>query len=246
MRRFRKGCSRHLRNSARLILGATAIMTFAPLFCIKNTQAVQMNFNSQQIVRKMERLEKSETTTLPEPTVLIVFQDESEQYPFSGHGTTLDQWSNVPEWDIPQEFKDTGGCLPESVRVYLYNLCLEKKLSYPLMLALIEAESGYKWDSSSHDGTCKGYCMIADKWHYDRMERLGVNDIYNPYQNISVSVDYIVELFEKYQEVHQVLMCYNCGESRAKEMWSDGIADTSYSRKIVRREAEISQEIYGY
>lgn len=247
MIRFREKSNRVAKRIAIAILIATVVISILPVALCKETECeiAEVQKATVETVGLDVRDSEVPEQELSEIQIMMVFADESEQYPFAGHETTLEQWQDVPEWDIPQEFKDTGGCLPESVRAYLYNLCLEKHLSYPLMLALIEAESSYQWDSSSPDGTCKGYCMISDRWHQDRMERLGVTDIYNPYSNIATSVDYIIELFGKYREVHTVLMCHNCGESSAMELIADGNCSSAYSRKIVEREAEISLEIYG-
>lgn len=254
LRHFRSKSELFRQRAARIILSGivTASATTVILVAVQPDQKIQQ----QEVVIIQEavgspRKDEAQKTVYQkseeqEVDIIVTFADESNQYPFAGYEITLQEWNDTPEWDIPQEFKDTGGCMPEAVRVYLHTLCKEKHISYPLMLALIEAESGYQWDNSSPDGSCKGYCMISDKWHQERMQRLGVTDIYNPYQNIAVSVDYLIELFEKYGEVHEVLMCYNCGESRAKEMWQDGIESTSYSRKIVEREAELSSEIYEY
>lgn len=87
--------------------------------------------------------------------------------------------------------------------------------------------------------------QVMQKWHEERMEKLGVTDLSIPEENITVGIDFLVELFEKYGEVEMVLMAYNMGESRAKELWADGIYSSKYSRYIVEREAEISLEIYG-
>lgn len=177
--------------------------------------------------------------------VIIRFPDESTEEPFSSRTTYLEEYKNTPEWNIPDEYRQTGGCLPESVQVYLYNLCEEKSISYPLMLALIEAESGYRYNAESPDGKCVGYCMINEEWHSDRMERLGVADPLDPYGNIAVAVDYLTELFGRYEDVNFVLMCYNFGPTRANELLEEGKSSSEYSRGIVQREQEISAEIYG-
>lgn len=236
---------KRLRIAARIalgmIIGSLIILTIIlKVEARRDTKDAEMAESSQE-----HEPEQNHAPPVEEIEVLIVFSDESETEPFAGHGTTLEEWSGLPEWDIPEEYKQTGGCLPESVRTYLYNLCEEKSISYPLMLALIEAESSYQWDAESPDGSCKGYCMIAEKWHQERMERLGVTDIYDPYGNIAVSVDLVEELFHKYGDVNIVLMCYNCGETRTAELLAEGITSTSYSRKIIAREAEISLEMYG-
>lgn len=237
---------KRLRIAARVVLGAIlgSILILSTVLTLDAKKSNQEAMTLQESTSGNE-CEDNHAPPIEEIEVLIVFADESEAEPFAGHNTTLDEWSGLPEWDIPDEYKQTGGCLPESVRTHLYNLCEEKHISYPLMLALIEAESSYRWDAESPDGSCVGYCMIAEKWHQERMERLGVTDIFDPYGNIAVSVDLVEELFHKYGDVNIVLMCYNCGETRTAELLAEGIESTAYSRKIIQREAEISFEMYG-
>ncbi len=235
-----------LRIAARVLLGIMACTTAIPIFLALEHPAADEIIvvqDADSLADESGEAYKEECENDIE--ILVVFSDRSETKPFAGHNTTLEEWGEVPEWDIPQEYERAGGCLPESVRVYLYNLCREHNISYPLMLALIEKESGYQWDAESPDGSCKGYAMINDKWHQERMERLGVTDIYDPYGNLEVSLDYLSELFSRYHDANVVLMCYNCGESGAERLLKNGISSTEYSEKILAREAEISHEVYG-
>lgn len=45
------------------------------------------------------------------------------------------------------------------------------------------------------------------------MERLGVDDLFDPYSNILVGADYLMELAEKHGDVALVLSIYH-GESK--------------------------------
>lgn len=235
-----------LRITARVFLGSMVCMTALPIFAALEhpaTDEIVIIQDTDSLAEESGEADKGESENDIE--ILVVFSDGSETEPFAGHNTTLEEWGGVPEWDIPQEYKRAGGCLPESVKVYLYNLCRERNISYPLMLALIEKESGYQWDAESPDGSCKGYAMINDKWHQERMEKLGVTDIHDPYGNLEVSLDFLAELFSRYHDANVVLMCYNCGESGAERLLEKGIFSTEYSEKILAREAEISHEVYG-
>lgn len=243
--------SRFDRRAKKLRIFAIAILCMLVLLTIIMVIAVAAELHSEDITivpvenSKIEICQTAESI-MPDITVRIIFDDESEKGPYSEHNISLEEWKDVPEWDIPQEYKDAGGCLPESVRTHLYNLCAQYNISYPLMLALIETESGYKWDAESSDGSCKGYAMINDKWHQERMRKLGVTDIYNPYGNLDVAVDFLAELFSKYRDENIALMCYNCGESGAERLLQMGIESTAYSERILQREDEIAYEIYGY
>lgn len=109
-----------------------------------------------------------------------------------------------------------------------------------LIIAIIEAESSGRWNIVSEHNAV-GLMQIIPEYHTERMERLGVTNIYDPYSNILVGVDYLSELAKKYDDLPTVLMCYNEGEygtaiERAENgEWSD------YAKKIMRR-SEILQE----
>lgn len=113
-----------------------------------------------------------------------------------------------------------------------YNICPE------LIEAVIERESG--WDPKAESGGCIGLMQISQKWHKDRMERLGAKDLKNPYDNILVGVDYLAELFEKHEDVGWVLMTYN-GDSRANRYLETGKL-SEYAEWILERSAELERE----
>ena len=89
--------------------------------------------------------------------------------------------------------------------------------------AIAFRESSYTPDAKNK--ACKGLMQVNEKCHKDRMERLGVADIYDPYGNVLVAADYLAELFDEYGEADVVLMFYS-GNSRAEE-YSRGIGEAS-------------------
>lgn len=147
-------------------------------------------------------------------------------------------------YSIPQEYVMNGGEFSDELQEFTQDLCGVRQLSYPLILALIERETGYRNVNPNGCGST-GYMQIIPKWHEERMEKFGVTDLLDPKGNITVGIDYLSELFEKYHEVNLVLMAYNMGESGAKKLWKDGIYSSAYADYIMEREAEISLEIYG-
>lgn len=78
------------------------------------------------------------------------------------------------------------------------------------MVALIEKESGYKFDKVGDDGHSIGYMQIYEECHRDRMERLNVTDLTNPYQNVLVGIDYLSELIERYGTIQDALVVIPC------------------------------------
>lgn len=141
-------------------------------------------------------------------------------------------------YEIPQEYKDAGGCFPEIVQVYLWCECKEYGVDYYTVVALIERESGYHWDKLGDNGNSKGYMQIYERWHTERMEAEGVTDLFNPYQNIRVGLNCLREIQDKYlasSGENCVLMVYNMGESTAKKLWAKDIYSSAYSREVITR-----------
>lgn len=183
-------------------------------------------------------------TFFSEPATMI--STEAKQVPEKKVCNAVEQ-SETKDYfyyEVPEEFQRNGGEMPTELQEFTQKLCEERCISYPLILAVIEKETGYRNITGDGDSST-GYMQVMQKWHEERMEKLGVTDLSIPEENITVGTDFLVELFEKYGEVEMVLMAYNMGESRAKELWADGIYSSKYSRYIVEREAEISLEIYG-
>lgn len=113
-----------------------------------------------------------------------------------------------------------------------YNICPE------LLMAIAEAES--HGNPEAENGGCKGIMQVAERWHKDRMERLGVTDIFDTKGNILVATDYLYELFEKYEDVGMVLMTYN-GDSRADDYMSGKAELSAYAEKILERSTELER-----
>lgn len=147
-------------------------------------------------------------------------------------------------YQIPEEYVLHGGSFPEEVQRYTYSLCVEEGVRYALVLAMIEQESGYKQERIGDDGESLGYMQVMQKWHEERMERLGATDLLNACQNIRVGVDYIKELLDRYGTIQDALTAYNYGEAGAKEhLWSNGVFVYDYNQTIMSRMKEIEEEM---
>ncbi len=73
-------------------------------------------------------------------------------------------------------------------------------------------------------------------------EELGITDFYNPRQNIRAGCYILGLLSKKYDNVHRVLMSYNMGEKRTRQLWRQGIYSSRYSREVVERLDLLSEE----
>lgn len=147
-------------------------------------------------------------------------------------------------YDLPEQYADKG-YFPEKMQIYTRCLCKQYDVPYALVLAIIEQESGYEFDKTGDGGQSKGYMQIYEKWHADRMQKLGCTDLMNPYQNVRVGIDFLSYLLKKYGTIQDTLAAYNYGEKGAREhLWSNGVYVYSYNTAIMQRMKEI-EEVVG-
>lgn len=116
-----------------------------------------------------------------------------------------------------------------------YGFCPE------LLMAMVEKESSGK--PTARNGDCIGLMQVSERWHRDRMDRLGVEDLWDEDDNIHVAVDYLAELRDEYgEEMAYLLDIYN-GNSKAKSNYDNGIL-SGYSRRILARAEEL-ERVHG-
>ena len=175
-------------------------------------------------------------------------QQDTEPDKYAVFDTMSADWGGEEDgfvfYEIPEEYSRTGGYFPEKMQVYTYCVCKQYGVRYDLVVALIEKESGYKFDKVGDDGHSIGYMQIYEECHRDRMERLNVTDLMNPYQNVLVGIDYLSELIERYGTIQDALAAYNYGEQGAKQhLWKNGIYVYEYNQTIMSRMKEIEEEL---
>lgn len=126
---------------------------------------------------------------------------------------------------------------------YCEEIGLARSVSPEILEAIIEHESS--GDCRAYNGSygCVGLMQINASVHRDRMKRLGVTDLYNAKQNITVGADLLLDLFKECgDDVGYVLMRYH-GERHAKRNAENG-KYSSYARRIMKRAYEL-EEIHG-
>lgn len=209
--------------------------------------AVFSNKKPEQVEeRQQEETTHAETVQNPETIVQTAEEIESKYKVFD---TMSEDWGSCDlkgfvYYDLPEQYADKG-YFPEKMQIYTRCLCKQNDVPYALVLALIEHESGYEFDKVGDGGQSKGYMQIYEKWHTDRMQRLGCTDLMNPYQNVRVGIDFLSYLLKKYGTVQDALAAYNYGEKGAREhLWSNGVYVYSYNSAIMQRMKEI-EEVVG-
>ena len=120
--------------------------------------------------------------------------------------------------------------LPADLMRHTRTICAEYSVPVPLVLAIMECESGFDPDAVSADGTCFGLMQIHRCNAAWVKSCLGVS-IYDPKGGITAGVYILAEYLSRY-DLHRALMAYNSGEGGARRLWEQGVTETAYSRRV--------------
>lgn len=92
-----------------------------------------------------------------------------------------------------------------------------------LIYAMIQVESNFEPNLTSSAG-CIGLMQVSPYWQADRVTKLGVTDLWDPYSNILVGVDFLEDLYYNYahRDIVLAVMMYNMNFERAKYMYYTG------------------------
>ena len=122
--------------------------------------------------------------------------------------------------------------LSEDLQDHIFLVCESYGLDPALIIAVIQRESTYRAKLMGDNGKSYGLMQIQKKWHLERMERLGVTNLLDPYQNVKVGIDYLAELSEMGRGIEWTLMAYNGGPSYANKNAARGIV-SNYAKDIL-------------
>lgn len=142
--------------------------------------------------------------------------------------------ASVHYYDVP---------LSDALQAYIFALCEDYGIAPALVLAVIYHESRYQENAIGDDGDSLGLMQIKEHYHRERMERLGCTDLLNPYDNVTVGIDLLAELSDRYDTAGKVLTVYNAGARGAEEKYfSQGIYASGYAERVIDTWAEIERK----
>lgn len=74
------------------------------------------------------------------------------------------------------------------------------------------------------NGNHIGLMQISTYWHSDRANKLGIDDMWDPYSNIRLGVDILKDLYYNYsgKNIDLAIMMYNMDFSVARKMYKSG------------------------
>lgn len=119
----------------------------------------------------------------------------------------------VTYFDIP---------LDEDLQDHIFAECEKYEIGPAVVVAMIERESRFNADAIGDNGRSFGLMQIQEKWHRDRMKKLGCTDLLDPYQNVTVGIDFLAELIDMKGSMTWALMAYNGGPGYANRLRGEG------------------------
>jgi len=137
---------------------------------------------------------------------------------------------------VSREYYDVP--LSYDLQDLIFSECGSKNVPADLVIALIDVESDFNPNMISK--TNDYGLMQINICHKDSLNKaLKITNLLDEEQNIKAGVYMLSGIVNKYSNVNQALMVYNCGESGAKRLWNSGVYSTDYSKKVIKTIEEI-------
>lgn len=166
---------------------------------------------------------KAVTKVVPVYKIIVINSPQEIDEPVLTEATKVEE--------IPSEEETIDEFVDDIVLKY-------PNVSSSLVKSVIWHESRYNPEAVNYNETCFGLMQTSSYWHKDRMERLGVKDLFDPYGNILVGVDYLSELIDKYEDPALALMLYNMRHDTAFKLYKQGkISD--YAKSVIERATQL-------
>lgn len=120
--------------------------------------------------------------------------------------------------------EEVNGMEIEEEKDYIDQISGSYGLDPSIIRAIIAIESNGDPDCVGDGGNSLGLMQIQPYWHEARMQRLGVKDLFNAWDNVTVGCDYLAELLELYGgDYRAALTCYNAGSAYAATDYADRV-----------------------
>jgi hypothetical protein len=137
----------------------------------------------------------------------------------------------------------------ETIAITLYNVPLDTELqlhiietaeSYgidpAIVLAMAFRESNYNPSAMGDNGNSYGLLQVQLRFHKERMQRLGCTDLLDPYQNVTVAVDFLASQIQRYGSLDKALVSYNRGHYAG--------TITNYAIEVLGKAEELRGDTY--
>lgn len=202
---------------ARIIIISVVLVIMAAAMGENSTEEKALATSQEYEAKSVEKAEATGIINIKSVGMAAVIDQEESKY-------TL--------YDVP---------LDANLQNYIMYLCDEYCISASLVMALIERESNFNVSAIGDNGRSYGLMQIQEYHHSERMDKLGVDNLLNPYQNVLVGIDILAEKLANYDTVGEALTAYNAGAY--KHYFSKGIYASNYAEEIIKRAEELERGI---
>lgn len=131
--------------------------------------------------------------------------------------------------------------LEEELQLHIIDLCNDYNVEPELVLAVIGQESNYNSEAIGDDGKSFGLMQVQKKFHETRMTKVGVADLLNPYDNVTVGIDILAECLNEGKGLEWALHCYNGWVEYADYMEATGQV-SDYTESVLMLYEELKGE----
>lgn len=121
--------------------------------------------------------------------------------------------------------------LSTDVQDVIFAECEKYNIPPEIIVAMIERESQFNQYGIGDDGRSLGLMQIQPKHHIQRMIELGCTDLFDPIQNVTVGINILAELYNRYGDLPQALVAYNGGSYKG--------TITNYAKWVMTRANEL-------
>lgn len=251
-----------LNNMALICAAALVIMMFVSLtawfviWIIDHNASESAQEAVQTTINKDVEDSEGEIDNLLEPTVSVVGERTFAKVDLSA-STEVDEESEKTDVLETGEPETTKGFEPikidgmyvvydvpleEEVQHYIFALCEDKDLDPAIVLGMIWRESGFDASTIGDKGKAFGLMQIQPRWHEARIEKLGITDLLDPYQNVTIGIDIFAELMDHGESLEWALTAYNGGYGRADKYERNGEI-SAYAEAVIENSEKLMAKV---
>lgn len=162
--------------------------------------------------------EPTTATTIEETTEIVTEPTETE---------TVATEPPVVLYDVP---------LDEDLQLHIISEAEAHGIDPAIIFAMAYRESTYNINCIGDGGDSYGLLQVQPKWHYTRMKKLGCTDLLDPFQNVTVAVDYLAEQIARYGDLTKGLVAYNAGHYKGTV--------TQYAKNVLATAEELRSDTH--
>lgn len=209
-------------SSSFIFVDATGLFTNASSNYLRGTVArLEPSREEKPLERIIEPVGDAESSEIVvEAEIMAVRSVEEKVEEFKEIVTEDIKEMEDPVIEVTENVSNPAGYfdvpLDEDLQDHIIAECERYGVDPAMIIAMIDRESEFDTYAVGDQGRALGLMQIHPRWHEGRMYKLQCWDLLDPYQNITVALDYIAELLEVGDgTIEWVLMAYNGGEAYA-------------------------------